>query len=115
MVPGKLGGIRANCMKVLVIPMSLISPFKARVEQPTHDLLVVGNMSITVQPENVGFSDAMAVRDGEGCMAHATNLVLDYGVRFHATSLTCLTLALGIRTPRYFASCTKNALRRPLM
>jgi hypothetical protein len=70
MVPGKLGGIRANSTKVLVVPMALISPFKARVEQPPHNLLIVRNVTITIQSKNVGFSDAVLVGDGEGCMAH---------------------------------------------
>jgi hypothetical protein len=58
-------------MKVLVVPVPLISTLKARVEQPAHDLLVVGNVPVTVQPKNVGFAGAVFVGDDKCRMAHA--------------------------------------------
>ena len=72
---GILGGAGANGLQVLVIPMPLGSPLKATVEQPAHNLLIIGNMPIGVEPEDMGLSGGMLVGNGECRMAHGLFLV----------------------------------------
>jgi hypothetical protein len=65
MMTGILGGARANRMKVLEVSMPLGSTLKATVKQPPHDLLIVRNVTITVQPEDMGLPGGVAIRNGE--------------------------------------------------
>ena len=69
-----LGGARANRTQVLKVAMLLGSPLKATVEQPSHDLLIVGNMTITIQPKDMSLAGGMFVGDGKGRMAHGSIL-----------------------------------------
>jgi hypothetical protein len=62
---GILGGAGADGLKVLVVAMPLGSTLKATVEQPSHDLLIVRNVTITVQPEDMGLPGGVAIRNGE--------------------------------------------------
>lgn len=64
-IAGVLGGARANCMKVLKVAMTLGSTLKATVEQPPHDLLIVRDVTITVQTEDMGLSGGVLVGNGE--------------------------------------------------
>jgi hypothetical protein len=41
------------------------STLKAAVEQPSHDLLIVRNVTITVQPKDMGLAGAMLVGNDE--------------------------------------------------
>jgi hypothetical protein len=45
--------------------MPLGSTLKATVEQPSHDLLIVRNVTITVQPEDMGLPGVVAIRNGQ--------------------------------------------------
>lgn len=76
---GILHGARADGLQVLEIPVPLARPLEARIEQPTHDLLIVRNVTITVQPKDMGLAGGMLVGDGEGCVAHGIILWIVLG------------------------------------
>jgi hypothetical protein len=62
---GILGGAGADGLKVLVVAMPLGSTLKATVEQPSHDELIVCNVTITVQPEDMGLPGGVLVGKDE--------------------------------------------------
>lgn len=69
---GILGGAGADGLQVLVVAMPATRTLKAMVEQPPHNLLIIGNMPIGVEPEDMGLAGAVLVGDGEGRMAHGS-------------------------------------------
>jgi hypothetical protein len=69
-----LGGARANGLEVLIVPMSLRGTLKATIEQTSHDLLIVRNVSITVQTKDMSLSGGVLIGNGESGV-HSSILV----------------------------------------
>jgi len=56
MQAGVLGGARANGLQVLKVSMTATCTLEVTVEQPTHNLLIIGDMTVLIQPEDMGLA-----------------------------------------------------------
>lgn len=53
---GILGGAGADGLQVLEVAVTATRTLKAMVEQPAHNLLIIGNMPIGIEPKDMGLA-----------------------------------------------------------